>query len=185
MEKNIRCFVALDLPYHLIEEAKRIQLDIKNQDLITGNYTKPENVHLTLKFLGEISPEKVEEVKKTLKKIKAKQFEAAIDEFGVFSEEFVRILWLHLSGQHVLDLQKEVDEVLVKLFPKENRFQSHITIARVHNLKDKQKLLDYVKQFKVNETKGEINSFSLIKSTLTSQGSVFEVIEKYELEKFK
>ncbi|MBN2420858.1 RNA 2',3'-cyclic phosphodiesterase [Candidatus Woesearchaeota archaeon] len=181
MEKNIRCFVALDLPYSIIEEAKTIQADIKKHDLIIGNYTKPENIHLTLKFLAEIPEEEIDEVKEALREVKAKSFEAAVDELGVFSPEFARIIWLHLNGQEVLDLQKTIDESLVKYFPKEQRFQSHITIARVHNLKSKEELLNYVKSFKVNETRGKILSFSLMKSTLTAQGSVFEVIERYEL----
>lgn len=182
MEKNIRCFIALDLPYNMIEEAKVVQADIKKHDLIIGNYTKPENIHLTLKFLAEIPEEEIDEVKDALSNVKVKPFEASIDELGVFSPEFARIIWLHLKGQEVLDLQKTIDEALSEYFPKEQRFQSHITIARVHNLKDKQELLDYVKDFKVNETKGEIKSFSLMKSTLTAQGSVFEVIERYNLE---
>ena len=109
MENKLRCFIALDLPYHVIEEAKRVQEEVKKQDLITGNYTKPENIHLTLKFLGEIPEEKVEDVRKALSKIKLSSFEATVDELGVFSPEFVRIIWLHLKGQGVLDLQSAVD----------------------------------------------------------------------------
>ncbi len=177
-----RCFIALELPNNLVNEALNAQKELKKQDLIIGNYTKTENIHLTLKFLGEIDDEMIEKTKERLSKIKMQRFGANFDELGVFSEEFVRIIWIHLNGQSVLDLQKAVDDSLENLFPREERFQSHITVARVHNLKNKEDLITYIKSFRINSEKEILSTFSLVKSTLTSQGPVYEIIERYELE---
>jgi 2'-5' RNA ligase len=181
MERTIRCFIALDLPESILAEAILIQDDFKKHDLIIGNYTKPENIHLTLKFLGEISQDTVEKVKERLRMIEKNRFDAEVDELGVFSEEFIRILWLHLAGEGVIGLQKAVDAAIKELFPEENRFQSHITVARVHNVKNKEDLLEYVKQYQIKRIKASITSFSLMKSTLTAQGAVYEVLERYSL----
>ena len=63
---KIRCFISLDLPPKIIQLATSIQNNIKRQNLIAAKYTNPQNIHLTLKFLGETSPQKVEQVKQLL-----------------------------------------------------------------------------------------------------------------------
>ena len=143
--KNIRCFVAIDLPREAINQIEEIQKKIKKQNLFTGKFTESENLHLTLKFLGEIEKEKIEEVKKKLKEIESPVFEANLGEAGIFSKEFIKIIWVKLNGKGIFELQKKIDEDLKELFIPEKRFMSHITIARVKNVKDRKALIDYIK----------------------------------------
>ena len=91
-ENKIRCFIAIDLPREVINSIKDIQKLLKKQSLFNGNFTEPENLHLTLKFLGEIEEEKVEGVKKRLKEIKFDEFESGLGEVGVFSKKFIKII---------------------------------------------------------------------------------------------
>ncbi len=181
MGEKLRCFIALDLPESIISELQKIQEHIKKEDLIIGKFTEKENLHLTLKFLGGISKEQVSGVQEKLRSISFKAFNADIRELGVFSEEFVRIIWVALNGTEVFELQSSVDAALDDIFPKETRFMSHVTIARVKNLKDKQKLLEHLKSIKIQDIKGKITSFSLIASTLKPEGAQYEVIERYKL----
>lgn len=180
-EEKVRCFIALDLPVEIKQEVARIQEELEQENLFSGKFIQVQNMHLTLKFLGEIDAEKVEKVVESLRSIKSRQFEANMPEIGVFSEKIIRIIWLKLEG-NVIELQRKVDDALEGLFDKERRFMSHITIARVRNVKDKEKLLEHIGSCKLNDSSGVINSFSLMKSTLTPQGPVYEVIEKYDLE---
>jgi 2'-5' RNA ligase len=53
-EEKIRSFIAIELPREAINYIKQLQGLIKKQNLFTGKFTEPENLHLTLKFLGEI-----------------------------------------------------------------------------------------------------------------------------------
>ena len=94
-------------------------------------------MHLTLKFLGEIDKEKVEEVKKKLRELKMQSFEAELGEVGIFSKRFIKIIWIKLENTE--KLQKEIDEKLKEIFELEERFMSHITIARVKNVRNKQR----------------------------------------------
>ncbi len=181
MERTTRCFIALDLPKDMINHLQIIQNDIKKQELFKGNLTNPEHIHLTLKFLGNIEESKIKLLQERLRKLSFNSFEADITELGVFSEEFVRIIWAKLNGTHVLDLQKRIDDSIVDLFLREERFMSHITIARVHTVQDKKKLIDYVKNYGLPRIKSLITSFSLVKSTLTAQRPIYEAIERYEL----
>jgi 2'-5' RNA ligase len=174
MEK-IRTFISIDLPKLIQKELKKIQ------DLLpgfTGKKTEPENLHLTLKFLGEIDGERIIEIKKRLKEIEFKSFECTIDSLGVFSKKRIRIVWVHLSNCN--KLQRAVDEKLTGLFEKEHRFMSHVTIARVKSIKHKNYFLGELKKVKIPLLKFKVNSFKLKKSTLTPEGPVYEILKEYK-----
>ena len=172
----MRTFISIDIPEEVGDKIKNIQDALPE---FYGKKTEHENLHLTLKFLGEIDEQKIEEVKNKLKEIKLKKFESEIDCIGVFSEKFVRIVWLHLNNCG--ELQKIVDDKLEDLFPLEKRFMSHLTIARVKKLKDKNEFLKKLDEIKIPEIKFNVKSFKLKKSTLTEQGPVYETAEEYKL----
>jgi len=183
MEEKTRCFIAIDLPREAINSIKEIQKLLKKQNLFNGSFTEPENLHLTLKFLGEIDEKAVEEIKKILQGIKFNEFEAGLGEIGVFSKEFIKIIWMKLNDKGIFDLQKQIDEKLKGMFEPEERFMSHITIARVKNIGDKKALLDYVQKIKTKNIKFKIGRFFLKKSGLFPEGPVYEDLESYESDK--
>ena len=176
----MRCFISIDMPEKVREGIREIQENLPN---FIGKKTELENLHLTLKFLGEIDEKKLEEVKKKLKEINSKKFETEIDSIGVFSEKFIKIVWLHLTGCE--ELQKEIDEKLKDLFDKEKRFMSHLTIARVKNIKDKRKFLEGLKEIKIPKIKFAVDNFRLKESVLRRKGPKYEILAEYELEKYK
>jgi len=178
----MRCFVALDLPREAINHIKEIQKLIEKQNIFIGKFTEHENLHLTLKFLGEIDERKIEEVKERLKEISFDEFEAELFEFGVFSKKFIKIIWIKLGGKGIFSLQKEIDKKLEDLFKSEERFMSHITIARVKNVPDRKRFLDYIKNIKVKKIKFKVEKFFLKKSELKPEGPVYEDIGEYRLE---
>lgn len=172
----MRCFISIDLPREIIEKIKKIQ---DNLPEFIGKKTEPENLHLTLKFLGEIFDEKVELVKEKLKEIKIVKFETEIDSIGIFSEDYVRIVWLHLTNCDAL--QKEIDKSLKGLFKPEQRFMSHLTIARVKNLKDRGEFLEKLNKIKIPKIKFVVDNFKLKSSALKAEGPVYEDIKVYNL----
>lgn len=171
---TIRCFIAIDLPKEAIEEIQRIQKLIKKHNLVEGKYTAPEHLHLTLKFLGEISPEQVKVVQERLKAIRFKSFNAQLGELGVFSKDCVRIIWTTLEGSGVGELQQSIDTALQDLFPKEQRFMSHITLFRVKEAKDKKALLEFLKNTLMKPTTFSVPGFVLRQSTLTPEGPIYK-----------
>ena len=173
----MRCFISIDIPKEIHEEIKNIQNSLPE---FLGRKTKLENLHLTLKFLGEVDEKTLEKVKEKLKEIKLKRFESKIDLIGVFSENFIRIIWLHLSNCG--SLQKKVDRSLEGLFNVEDRFMSHLTIARVKKVNDKKKFLQELRKIKFSKVKFNVNGFKLKKSNLGPEGPVYETLECYSLD---
>jgi len=173
----MRTFISIDISEKIKKEILKIQEKLPE---FAGKKTEFENLHLTLKFLGEIDDEKAKKVIEKLKEIKLKSFETKIDSIGVFSENFIRIVWLHLTNCE--ELQKEIDEKLKDLFEKEERFMGHLTIARVKKIDDKKKFLQELKKIKIPEINFVVKKFNLKKSMLTPDGPVYEDLEVCELE---
>ena len=180
-QKLLRCFIALELSRETIEEIEEIQKLIKKKNLFYGKFTEPENLHLTLKFLGELDEDKIEEVKKKLRGIKFNDFEVSLGEAGTFINRYNSLLWVKLNGKGIWDLQELLDEKLKDIFSKEERFMSHITIARMKKIPSKNLLLEYVKSMKIKKIKFQVRDFILKKSELKSDGPVYTNLEKYEL----
>ncbi len=170
----MRCFISINLQKNVRDEIKKIQQILPK---FKGKKTEFENLHLTLKFLGEVDDEKIIKIKDTLNKIKFPEFTAEIDSMGVFSEKNIGIVWLHMKGAE--DLQKAVDKILEGIFDKEKRFMSHITIARVKNVNDMGEFLNSLKKIKIPEIKFMVNEFFLMSSNLKEKGPEYEVMEKF------
>jgi len=175
----MRLFIALKLPENirnvLFSEAENLQ----KQGLFNGKITEKENLHLTLKFLADVDEKNLGEIIERLKEVKVPKFDAIFSGMGVFDEYFVRIIWARLLG--VDELQKEIDIKLKHLFKMEERFMSHITIARVKSIKEKRSLIDAVKNIKLGNLKFRVECFELMKSELLPSGPVYSVVEKFEL----
>jgi RNA 2',3'-cyclic 3'-phosphodiesterase len=179
----MRCFIALELSPEIKREIRKISEELEKENLFNGKITEEGNIHLTLKFLGEISEKEIEETKNKLKEIKFQEFTGEISEIGFFSPHFIRIIWIKLDGESVFELQKQIDEKLACLFNNEVRFMSHITIARVKNVLDKDKLIDFLEKIDVElknkKIKFKINKFTLKKSELFPEGPIYNNIEEY------
>ncbi|MFA5992379.1 MAG: RNA 2',3'-cyclic phosphodiesterase [Candidatus Pacearchaeota archaeon] len=172
----VRLFIAVDLPENLKKEIIDIQKKIDKEKLFVGKFTEVENLHLTLKFLGDISEDKVEEVQKRLERVKFNKFEVKIDRVGVFDSSFIRIIWIGLAEDALFELQKRVDDSLEGLFSKEERFMAHITIARPKFVSsiNRQKLIEFLNKIEIRSEKFTIDRISLKKSELKSSGPFYE-----------
>ena len=185
-KEQTRCFIALDLPRNVINEIKKIQNLIKEKKLFDGKLIEPENLHLTLKCLGEINENKIKEVKEKLKEVEFNKFKVHLGNIGVFPSKYnsyIRVIWIELLGKGVFDLQKQIDNLLSDVFKSEYRFMSHITIARIKRVYDKNGFLEYLDKILVPKLNFEVNRFFLKKSELFESGPVYKDIEIYNSSK--
>ncbi len=176
----MRTFICIDFPEEIIKEVSRIQESLSKYKF-TGKTTEPENLHLTLKFLGEIDEERLDKVKEALSRIKFKEFEAKLEKAGTFKiRGNPKITWIKIGGKGIFELQKEIDESIKNLFPLENRFMSHLTIARIKYVKDKKEFEKFIKNIHPKKLSFKISKFYLKKSELKPLGPIYTTIEKYK-----
>jgi 2'-5' RNA ligase len=175
----MRLFIAFDLPKNVVKRLVDLQKQI-GIDLAQIKFVEPENMHLTLKFLGEVEEGKVGKIIERLKSVKFKPFMTSISEIGVFpNEKFIRVVWIGLKPfDPIEDLHNRIDSALSDMFNKDEKFQAHVTLGRVKFIKDKKKFLSVLKALKMSDIVEPfvIDKFSLKKSTLTPKGPIYENI---------
>ncbi|MFC1691760.1 RNA 2',3'-cyclic phosphodiesterase [Nanoarchaeota archaeon] len=174
----MRLFVAIELP----EDIKKILLDAQSKldtSLAKLNPVKPAQMHLTLKFLGEVEEDKIDEIKNALKTVSFENFEAKLAQIGVFTEEFIKVIWVGLEPMDKLkDLYDKIDLSLKEFgFKDDFNYHPHLTLARVKFVKDKEAFLEKTKNIEIPQSSFKADKFYLIKSDLTEEGPVYEHID--------
>ncbi|MFH1245638.1 MAG: RNA 2',3'-cyclic phosphodiesterase [Candidatus Omnitrophota bacterium] len=182
--EEIRSFIALELTPEIQEELARVQTRLKT----TGadvKWVNPEGIHLTLKFLGEISPALLEEVKQILNALAPRHqcFELKITRLGAFpNEEHPRVIWVGTEPEknRLTQIVQELAEGLINLgFFKEKRpFAPHLTLGRVRSPHNREQLKQALQTTSVEQKVMRVTAITLFKSTLTPQGAIYQSLHK-------
>ncbi len=173
----MRLFIAIEFEKDFFENIQK-KID---PDPLKAKFT--DSYHLTLKFLGEVDDNKVDEIRGKLSKIGFESFTVGVDDIGFFPNKYyVKVIWVGLKDNDKLgELQRKVEESLSDIFERERRkFKPHITLARVKFVKDKESFEKNIGDIEIGNKEFEVNSFKLIKSTLTESGPIYEDIGEYE-----
>ena len=179
----IRTFIAVELPDSIKESIVSIQqeMDLKGLKLV-----KPELVHLTLKFLGDIPESQVKPISTALSEIHCTPFNARVAGVGVFpNPSYIKVVWLGAQGEFDL-LHSEVERVLKEFrFKKDTgKFTAHATLARVKFLDESSKshmarVLTDLQAVDLGEF--PVKNITLKKSTLTPKGPIYETLKEIPL----
>lgn len=180
MADTVRAFIAIELKFETIAFIQKFQDELKSYGL-KAKWITPKNIHLTLKFLGDINSEDVKKAGDAL--ISATGENPAIllraKGIGVFPGiKRPRILWAGITGQtkKLLNLQKILDDKLQNFgFPKEKRpFKGHLTIARIKKKIDAKRLIGAMKEFSGFESNPfMVDEVVLFQSELKPSGAVY------------
>ncbi len=133
----IRTFIAIDLPVPVRAALEGFSKELRRADAPVS-WARIESIHLTLKFLGNISEEQVEPVRAELDRIAAttSPFRIQPAGCGAFPTlKTMRVVWVGLRGDlaPLARLQKEVEEAMACLGfkPEDRPFRPHLTVGRV------------------------------------------------------
>lgn len=184
MEK-IRTFIAIDIPISqkitdVISELKKAEINAKIVEI--------ENMHLTLKFLGDTEEnliDKIEEIiNDSIKEIQP--YEITLKNIGVFpNQKYIKVVWIGVENTEPLKkIAETIDTKLIDLgFKKERRpFSVHLTIARLKSAKNKDKLIELLNKYQNTEfQKIKVCKILLKKSILTSEGPIYTNLKEIEL----
>ena len=179
---SLRCFVAVECSGNELtvkfKEVRRM-LEATRADM---KFVEPENIHLTLKFLGEIDPTLVDQSSQIVKETSFQPFDAKLEGIGVFPNlRRPRVVWAGITEgvSQLAEIWKEVDMKHSKLgFERERRgFSPHITICRVRSGRNRGRLVEEI------SAHGDyvfgalhVNRIKLKKSVLTSKGPIYTTL---------
>jgi len=176
----MRCFIAIDIPYEAKEIIKEIHTIIKDKNI---KQVETENVHITIKFLGEIDDVTLKKVDNTLKTIIFKKFDVSIKKPRYFSNRGnPTVFFLDIFSEKLKELASIVEEKLYKIgIPKESRdFKPHLTLARVKGIIDKNITKNFL-SYKTKDITFTVDKISLYESRLTPAGPIYKLISSYNL----
>jgi 2'-5' RNA ligase len=180
-EKKIRSFLALDPPEEVLKEIASVQSRLRK--VIEGDirWVRPEGIHLTLKFFGDVSADDVANIATVAEKAVEgeRPFPFAIESAGVFPDPHrPRVLWLGMNGdlERLLVFQKGLEQALLQIgFPREERpFRPHLTLGRIKTSRGLIGLAQALEKGKEYAAGRFIASgLSLIQSELTPGGAIY------------
>ncbi|MHA2245557.1 MAG: RNA 2',3'-cyclic phosphodiesterase [Candidatus Hodarchaeales archaeon] len=176
----VRSFICVEInDSDIVNQIEEILSKIRFSGVRT---VKSFQLHLTLKFLGEIPESRISTIKKEIQTIKIHPFEISLEGMGCFPNlNYIRVVWIGIKAgsNNLKQLAYLIEEKLNPIgFPKEKRgFSPHLTLARIKKLPnpDKRKLTDFIQSSNdLSFGVQMIEEFILKKSTLTPKGPIYE-----------
>lgn len=193
--ENIRAFIAIELPLQIRQKLdvveQQIQAQVGEGARRAVRWIPAEKIHLTLKFLGEVSAEKIPALADLLKEEAARcpGFDLAIAGLGAFpNPRRPRVVWVGCEGGPALAaLQKAVDQGTQRLgFPAEDRpFSPHLTLGRVSDharLEELVPLQRVLTELKIGELgRAWVERIHLFRSDLRPGGPIYTSLHHFPL----
>ncbi len=189
MEGTLRAFVAINLPEEIIEHVRSLQDALKDHGLKL-RWVKPSNLHLTLKFLGEIPEKDIAAIGKAVQLgtgIEA-PLDLTIQGMGVFPGiKRPRVLWIGIGGEaeRLKQIQDRIEGQFESMgYRREKRsFKAHLTLARIKGKVSPRRLLGAI------EAEGDFGpqpftatKLILYKSDLRPSGAVYTALKEVVLQ---
>lgn len=156
---------------------------------VDAGWTRPEGVHLTLKFMGEVSESKIPEIINGLRRAAEGigSFRLEVGGVGTFpSPKNARVVWVGISGdvEKLSRLQSSVEETISGIgFERDKRaFTPHLTLGRIKYIRSRDTWLKALDEVKDSSVSGfDVSAISLMKSELKPSGAVYTEIGRVEL----
>ena len=171
----MRAFIAVPISDEVKEKVEpfRKALEVEGVKVV-----EPENLHITLFFLGEIDERRTAEVMAAMGRITVQKFGLNFSGAGVFpNPNFIRVVWVGCESKELNDVYNALAPSISKMGYELEGFSAHLTIARVKSPAAKEKVKAAVAKFR-DARFGSciVDRIVLFKSTLTPKGPVYEEV---------
>ncbi len=175
-----RLFVALDLP-----DSIKSDLTLLSYGLPGARWVEPPNMHLNLRFIGEVDGGAFADIRDTLGDVRLEPFELTLKGTGFFPpKQSPHTLWAGVEKNESLTvLHSRVEAAIAKAgFPRETRkYAPHVTVARLNDTPIN-RLTGWLSGNALFKTPSFlVGSFCLYSSLLTGHGAAYEIEQEYEL----
>jgi len=190
VSQTIRSFIAIELPAAVIALLDRVQQELKALGL-KARWVRPQNIHLTLKFLGNIDCAAIEEIGRAMAEAAGEcaPFTLTVGGIGFFPGiRRPRVVWIGLGGATavLLNLQGNLADRLAAVgFAKEKRsFKAHLTVGRIRQAVNPNILDQAVQAYSdIGNLKFSADRIILFESDLKPSGAVYSHLKLAELRK--
>ncbi|MHA1799410.1 MAG: RNA 2',3'-cyclic phosphodiesterase [Candidatus Helarchaeota archaeon] len=190
MNNGVRSFICIEIQKpEILEEIVKIKQRLK-MSKAKIKFVENQNIHLTLKFLGNISKKMIGVIEENiLNKINQKSFDLELLDVGVFpSLNFPKVIWIG-TGQgteEVRNISSFLESNLYQLgFKREKNFSSHLTIGRVKGGEHRGHLVSIIRNLKSKDLSFgviHVKEILLKKSQLTPKGPIYTVLRRKVLD---
>lgn len=183
--RPVRTFIALPLPDSYQTLPGECADVLKGLVRSRPSWTKPGNLHITLKFLGDTAPDLIDALQQSLASIQWRSFMLQVGAGGFFpSKGTPRVLWAGLAqgAKECGVLAKQVEEALVPqgFVPEDRPFRAHLTLARIKKSFRDDPWIEALKRMKeLSREAIHMDRFELIKSELTPRGPVYSTLAEF------
>lgn len=175
----IRLFAAIELP-----ETVRLQLSLLQGGIPGARWSPIENLHLTLRFIGEVSEAVARDIDDVLADIREPPFSLSLKGVGEFGRKEGRTLWAGVSnGDALQHLAAKIESALQRMGqPAETRkYSPHVTLARLREVPMVEIQTFLTAHALFRSPTFEVTQFALFSSVPTSRGSHYRVESVYQL----
>jgi len=188
----IRAFIAINLSADVLERIEQVALDLKKRmNSVPIRWVPTENIHLTLKFLGNVSTANLELLKDILGNVASNHHECdiSVGGIGVFPKPHnPRVIWVGMEvPQELFNLQREIEIETARLgYSREHRpFSPHLTFGRVSrnaSTEDVQIIAESLENYKVGFLGAtRVRTVYLFRSDLKPEGAEYTPIHSAAL----
>lgn len=185
--QRMRCFIAVDFNNETKAALLKLQQDVlKLHELKSVKTVSTSTLHVTLNFLGEVTPSEATNISAALRSVKFHPFCVTLAGVGALpSVKKMRVVYVGFRpSEDFLGLNSRIEAVLPKKYLSNRGFNPHVTLGRVKKrvsaeLQPLARSIQTSAAYQVGRC--NVDSFQLKKSTLTPQGPVYETLEEYWL----
>jgi len=183
----MRLFVSVDLD-ELAEEVAAVQDPFEGASGL--NVTDPSQAHVTLKFLGDTDPERLDELTGQLGRAVEESgvgpFRATFGGYGVFpSLDYISVVWLGVrdGGGELASLHEAIEDrtTAMGFDPEDHELTPHVTLARMDHAASKEHVQDVVENREPDAGSMTVEEVRLTESELTPDGPEYSTVERFEL----
>jgi 2'-5' RNA ligase len=190
----IRSFIAIELPPEIKLALETLQAQLKSPDQTWVKWVDPHGIHLTLKFLGNVAADRIDDIIKAMREAAGgtPTLHLALKGMGVFPNlRQVQVAWVGLDGEleQLRQLQQRIEVNLARLgFTRESRpFTPHLTLARLRDRASAEERQAFGRSVAGASLEAdyafEVTAIGLIKSKLTRAGAVYSQLGSVGLKK--
>ena len=187
MTEMIRTFICIELPSNLKTQLEKLTEELKKQSKAKISWVKASNLHLTLRFLGDVAKDQIPTIKTCVEQTSqnTNSFMVTASGLGTFPNSGrPRVFWVGISdtSKVLLPLQKRVEQELVKagFGASDHPFSPHLTIGRVKE-GNAQELAEKLSTIKFEPLSFDVAELIVMRSDLRAGGSIYTRLETIKL----